>query len=96
MSPVDKAVRVQAFIQGRVQGVCYRWAARDEAKSLCTVGWVRNLPDGKVELVAEGPRSALEKLVSWCHAGPPAAQVSEVKLDWLEPTGEFSEFSIRY
>ena len=96
MSTVDKPARLQALIQGRVQGVCYRWSARDEAESLGAVGWVRNLPDGKVELVAEGSREALEKLISWCYAGPPAARVSDVKLDWLEPTGEFSEFSIRH
>ena len=88
-------MRLHALIRGQVQGVCYRWSARDEAESLGAVGWVRNLPGGQVELVAEGPRDALEKLVAWCHAGPPAARVREVKLSWLDPTGEFSEFSIR-
>lgn len=82
-------------IHGRVQGVCFRATATEEARRLQLTGWVRNLPAGTVELVAEGPRPQLARLLAWCRHGPPPAQVTHVEETWETATGEFSQFVIR-
>jgi len=87
--------RVHLFVSGRVQGVFFRAHTRDLARSLGLSGFVRNLPDGRVEIVAEGEEKALEKLVSFARQGPPLAQVTGVEVRWEAPTGEFPGFSIR-
>ncbi len=92
----QKEVRVHAIISGRVQGVAYRWYARDTAKELDVSGLVRNLADGNVELVAEGPEEALKKLIDWCHKGPSMARVTSVVTKWEESKNEFNDFSIRH
>ncbi|HLV60087.1 MAG TPA: acylphosphatase, partial [Fredinandcohnia sp.] len=74
----DEIMRVELTIRGRVQGVWYRASARAAAEERGIVGWVRNCDDGSVQAVAEGPRSALEDFVAWCHKGPPAARVDSV------------------
>ncbi|MBI4041848.1 MAG: acylphosphatase [Deltaproteobacteria bacterium] len=86
--------RLSAIIAGRVQGVFYRANTEAAAKKLGLTGWVRNLPNGRVELVAEGPQQALEKLLEWCRQGPPLARVTEIKESWEEATGEFKDFSV--
>lgn len=86
--------RLSAIITGRVQGVFYRANTEAAAKKLSLTGWVRNLPNGGVELVAEGPKEALEKLIEWCWEGPPLARVTEIKESWGEATGEFKDFSV--
>ena len=68
--------------------------AQSKALELGLTGWVRNLPEGHVEAVAEGPKDKLEELVSWCWIGPPAARVKDVRGDWTDPTGEFTTFAI--
>ncbi len=88
--------RVHIWVSGKVQGVWYRATTVEKARELGLRGWVRNLPDGRVEIVAEGPRGALEKLIAWCHEGPPLAVVDEVKVIWEPYTGEFLNFSIAY
>lgn len=70
---------------GRVQGVGYRAACADRATSLGLGGWVRNRVDGRVEVVASGPRDRLDALRAWMEAGPPAAQVSKVEVTSLAP-----------
>ena len=87
--------RVSLRIRGKVQGVWYRNSAREEARRLALLGFVQNCPDGSVEVVAEGKRPSLERLVAWCHQGPPAAQVNLVDSEWLPATGEFEAFDIR-
>ncbi len=72
-------VRVHLFISGLVQGVGYRAAAMQTARRLGLSGWVRNLPDGRVEAVAEGEREAVDAFVAWCRHGPPAARVEAVE-----------------
>ena len=89
-------MRLRLKISGRVQGVCYRWFTRDTAAELSLTGWVRNLPDGPVELEAEGERDKLEQLLSRCRRGPDLAQVTDIQAEWEEGTGEFQEFSIRH
>jgi len=87
---------VQAVVYGRVQGVFFRAFASRQAKRLGLSGYVRNLPDGAVEMQAEGERKKLEELIGCLKVGPPAAKVERVKTNWLEYTGSYSDFNIRY
>lgn len=87
--------RLHLFVEGRVQGVYYRASAAEEALRLGLVGWVRNLRDGRVELVAEGPQAALEALLVWTRRGPPTAGVRGVDVHWSEPVGGMAGFGVR-
>src|SRR5262249_10918359 len=82
-------------IEGRVQGVGFRFSALDEARRLGVTGWVRNTADGDVELLAEGDEGCLRRLATWCHAGPPGARVTHVEQQWLAFSGAFDSFRIR-
>jgi len=93
---LENMKRVLLKITGRVQGVGFRYSALDEARQFGLTGWVRNTPDGAVELVAEGPEEQLRHLVSWCHLGPPGGRVTDVSEQWLAYTGEFDSFRITY
>ena len=75
---MTKAKRVRFLISGRVQGVYFRAYTRDEARSLGLQGWVRNLPDGRVEVLAQGDPGKLKAFESWCRKGPPHARVQDV------------------
>ncbi len=86
--------RAHVFISGRVQGVGFRYSAQDLAARLKLGGWVRNLPDGRVEAVFEGDEDAVQRMVDWCREGPPGAFVERVGVDWQPATGEFREFRI--
>jgi acylphosphatase len=88
--------RLHALVSGRVQGVFFRSSVADLAVSLGIKGWVRNLPDGRVETVLEGDKDSVEKIVNFCQRGPPGAHVTDVQLNWEEPRGEFSTFKILY
>jgi acylphosphatase len=90
----DGRVRAHVFVSGRVQGVFYRATTRETARDHGVDGWVRNLDDGRVEAVFEGPREAVETMVEWCETGSPAASVDDVAVDYEEPRGE-SGFRIR-
>lgn len=87
--------RLHATIEGRVQGVGFRAFVIDRAIALGLTGWVRNRWDRSVEVVAEGSRADLDKLLLVLRRGPTAASVLRVDQDWEEPTGEFSRFSVR-
>jgi acylphosphatase len=91
----DRA-RVHVVVSGRVQGVAFRAYTVDEARGLGVDGWVRNLPDGRVEAEAEGERSALEGLVAFCRRGPPAARVEGVEVRWLAYRGDLGPFEQRW
>ena len=78
-----------------MQGVGFRFSTYDEAKDLALVGWVRNLYSGQVEVVVEGSLENLQMLSAWAHLGPTSARVTDVREEWLEFRGEFSEFRIR-
>ncbi|MCB9763421.1 MAG: acylphosphatase [Alphaproteobacteria bacterium] len=86
--------RVHLLISGRVQGVWYRASTQREAARLGLVGWVRNLPDGRVEAVAEGPPDQLDALVDWCHEGPRDARVTGVTVERLPPQGDLAGFEV--
>ncbi|MDW8395451.1 MAG: acylphosphatase [Anaerolineae bacterium] len=91
----DATQQLHAIVFGTVQGVNFRHTTRLEAQRLGLVGWVRNLPDGTVEVTAEGARTALEQLLAFLHKGPPAARVTGVRAEWRAPTGAFTQFEIR-
>jgi acylphosphatase len=88
-------VRVHLLVSGRVQGVCFRQSTADTARRLGLRGWVRNLPDGRVEAEAEGDRVVAEALVEWCRRGPPAARVDGLEVGWGEPRGGLGPFAVR-
>ncbi len=94
-SGLAKLARVRVLIEGRVQGVFFRAYARDEAAQFKLTGWVRNLADGRVEAVVEGPSEKVEAFVNWCHHGPSSAKVTAVKVERQEYRGEFQTFSTR-
>ncbi|MCL6436511.1 MAG: acylphosphatase [Leptolyngbyaceae cyanobacterium HOT.MB2.61] len=87
-------VRAHAFISGIVQGVGYRFTTQDVALQLGVRGWVRNLPDGSVEAVFEGPEESVKEMIRWCHQGPRGAVVHEVSVQYEAPEG-LKRFEIR-
>lgn len=89
-------VRAHVFVNGRVQGVFFRYETRREARKHGVKGWVRNLPDGRVEAVFEGEEEAVKKLIEFCKRGPPGAKVVKVDVKWEDYAGEFNDFEIRY
>ena len=91
----QKLSRLHAIVEGRVQGVSFRYFVSEQAHFLGIMGWVRNRTDGSVEVMVEGPRSQLELLLDELSVGPHSASVSEVQVEWLEATGEFSSFWVR-
>ena len=86
--------RVQLIVRGRVTGVFFGAAAQREARRLGISGWVRNRPDGNVEILAEAEEDAIREMVSWAQRGPSAARVEDVDVRWRSYTGEFSDFRI--
>ena len=87
--------RLELLIEGKVQGVFYRASTLEQAQSLNLVGQVENLPEGMVEVIAEGLRDSLEELLKWCQHGPPTATVKHVTPRWKKPTGEFKTFVVK-
>ncbi len=92
----NSLVSVRATVHGLVQGVFFRTFVEEHAQRLGLRGYVRNLPSGEVEVVAEGERERVEKLVEYLRRGPPAAIVRRVVTDWSDYTGCYSGFRIRY
>ena len=87
---------MRAIVYGRVQGVFYRSFVTGAATKLGVFGYVCNLPEGKVEVYAEGEKKQLEKLIEHLKIGPPAARVDKVVTNWAESTGNYSDFRISY
>jgi len=85
---------VHVFVSGMVQGVFYRSWAEDTAKELGLKGWVRNLPDGRVEALFEGEKSRVERMIELCKKGPPHAKVESVQVKKERPSG-FERFEVR-
>ncbi len=87
--------RLYALFHGRVQGVSFRYFVTQQAGRLSLVGWVRNLPDGSVELLAEGPKDRLEALLQVCRVGPPLARVDACEERWEQAQGSCVGFEVR-
>ncbi|MGB5160943.1 MAG: acylphosphatase [Thermoanaerobaculia bacterium] len=88
--------KVKAIVMGRVQGVWFRANTMQEAKLLGVRGYARNLPDGSVEIVAEGEAAAVDTLIAWAGEGPPLAVVRHVRVEDLDYDDEFSNFGVRH
>lgn len=86
--------RAHVYVSGTVQGVFFRATTRDVARERGVDGWVKNLDDGRVEAVFEGPEAVVQELIDWCHEGSPAATVTDVDMTWEEPAG-LEGFEIR-
>jgi acylphosphatase len=86
--------RIHLVVRGRVQGVYFRASTQREAKRLGLTGWVKNRPDGGVEIVAEGEEDQVKDLLAWAQHGPSTARVEKIDTRWRSYTGEFSEFRI--
>ena len=89
-------VRAHVFVSGRVQGVFFRSEIAYEAKKHRVNGWVRNLPDGRVEAVFEGEQENVQMLVKFCEHGPTGAGVTGVNVMWEPHPKEFADFEIMY
>ena len=84
------------FYSGTVQGVGFRYTVQSYASALKLMGWVKNLPDGRVEIDLEGEKKDLEKIIEWIRIGPPGSRVSDLRLSWDDYDGKYGDFSIRF
>ena len=87
---------LSAIVHGRVQGVFFRDFVQEHAEALGLTGYVRNLPGRMVEVWAEGEKEKLLQLIKYLEAGPRRARVQRVDVNWLDYSGEFRSFDIRY
>lgn len=93
---MDQAQQARFVISGRVQGVWYRASTQERAVGLGLKGWVRNLPDGRVEVLAQGSADRVQALIDWCHLGPPLARVERIDVDWQPLDAPYPGFAIRH
>ncbi|MFA5109811.1 MAG: acylphosphatase [Desulfobaccales bacterium] len=91
----DKA-RLHVLIEGRVQGVFFRASTRDQARARGLTGWVRNLPDGRVEALFEGDKRVVEDMLRWCRQGPTYSYVDRVEEEWQAYQGDLTDFRVVY
>jgi len=87
--------RIHLLISGRVQGVFFRASTKKTADRIGITGFVRNLADGRVEIIAEGDEQALQSFLQWCNRGPRAAHVENINLSTSSHQNEFDNFEIR-
>ena len=85
-----------AIVHGRVQGVSFRYHTRAAASTLGLSGWVRNLPNGTVEVLAQGDEGDLRDLLRWLEGGPPTSRVDKLDIDWRDPANSTESFEIIY
>jgi len=88
--------RAHVFVSGRVQGVFFRSQTKHNADRHDVKGWVRNLPDGRLEAVFEGEKEAVQTLIDFCKHGPSGARVTNFDLTWENYTGEFDRFKFSW
>jgi len=88
--------RARIFISGRVQGVLFRDFTQKRASSLGVTGWVKNLPDGRVEVLAEGEKDKINRLIEKLRQGPRMARVEDLDVKWKEYKGDYSGFQITW
>jgi acylphosphatase len=88
--------RIRANVQGRVQGVSFRYYTQRQSNSLGLTGWVRNEPDGSVEVLAEGNKETLSRLIDFLQTGPRSANVRNIEVSWSTGEQQFNSFEIRW
>ena len=88
--------RAHIVVSGLVQGVFFRANTSNKALELGLYGKVKNIKDGTVDIIVEGKKSKIERLIEWCQQGPSRARVTNVKTEWEKPTGQFHNFSIEH
>jgi len=93
---MSEKVRVYIIVSGQVQGVFFRDYTQKKAQSLEITGWVKNLPDGRVEVVLEGRKERINQMIDCIKAGPPLAKVTNLEIEWQKYQEEFDHFEIRY
>ena len=96
MPMTEKKECLHAIVSGAVQGVYFRGTTQTRAQQLGLTGWVSNLVDGSVEVMAEGPHAALLALREFLRTGPPEAMVTEVREEWPTASGQFMHFEVRW
>jgi acylphosphatase len=87
--------RAHVYVSGQVQGVFFRDSTREKAQQLGLNGWVRNLPDGRVEALFEGPSERVREMVRWCEQGPSQAEVKNVETEFEASEGDLASFEVR-
>jgi acylphosphatase len=87
--------RAHVYVSGQVQGVFFRDSVRERAEQLGLIGWVRNIPDGRVEALFEGPSESVREMVRWCEEGPSHADVENVDTEFEAPRGDLGGFEVR-
>jgi acylphosphatase len=87
--------RAHVFVAGQVQGVFFRDSTRERAEQLGLAGWVKNLPDGRVEAVFEGSPERVREMIQWCEQGPPHAAVVKVESEFEASKGDLERFEVR-
>jgi acylphosphatase len=93
---MDKKVRAQVVIAGKVQGVFFRMETKRTADTYGVCGWVKNKNDGTVEALLEGDEERVRSVIDWCREGPPFAKVRRVDVTWGDYTGRINSFDITY
>ena len=93
---MKEKVRAHILVSGIVQGVFFRANTAEKARELSLLGWVKNLPDGRVEAVFEGEKEKIEEIIDWLKSHPGMNKVEKVEVDWQEAKGDFENFEIRY
>ena len=83
-------------VSGRVQGVWFRTSTKDTALSAGVRGYVRNLPDGRVEAIIQGQKVQVEPVIEFMRTGPPGALVREIEIEWREPERTYESFTVEY
>ena len=95
MEKINQKICAHIIIKGRVQGVAFRYHARNLAYQLGVYGWIRNLFNGDVELLVEGSKKIVEEMVEWCKEGPRQAVVEDIRIEWLPYSGKYNKFQIK-
>lgn len=88
--------RAHLFVEGKVQGVGFRYFTQTNARDMDINGWVKNLPDSRVEAVFEGPEVKVESMIERCKEGPRAARVDSLDWEWVESTEPLNTFEVKY
>lgn len=91
---IDMKTKACVIVSGRVQGVFFRSRTRAKAQEIGVTGWIRNLPDGRVETVFEGEKESVEKMINFCKIGPPESLVKDIEVKWETFTGKYRDFMI--